>query len=116
MWGEFVPDNFGVKHLDPESKEEVRKGTCIAMRCMEMAEWMISNHRSAWYETRRPKAGHPSVFKLPAALEIAERDIVNIVPFYHCGLGAETAKPTEFFVYEFDTAFLPPACDHPPGW
>ena len=60
--GEFVLEMFGLKQMDRENKEECPKGTCIAMRCMEMTDWMISNQRSTWYETLRQKAGHPSVF------------------------------------------------------
>ena len=60
--GEFVLDIFWLKQMDRENKEEYRKGTCIAMRCMEMTDWMISNQRSTSYETFRQKAGHPSVF------------------------------------------------------
>ena len=88
MRGEFAPEISGYQKMDPESKEECRKGTSIAMRCMEMIAWMISSQRSAWYETPRRKAGHPSVFKLPAAIGIAEREGVSIVSFYQCGLGA----------------------------
>ena len=62
---EFAPEIFDFKQW------ERGRGICIAMRCMEIIDWMISNHRSARYETPRRKAGHPFVFKLPAALEIA---------------------------------------------
>ena len=105
-----------IKNLDVESKEAVRVGTFVAVRCFEMTRWMIENGRPCWYETLARKSGHPSVFKLTEAIEIEKINGVYIIKFVQCELGAPTTKPTELMVFVFDTRFLPTECRHDAKW
>ena len=77
--GEHAPDIYGLKNLDVESKEAVRVGTCVAVRCFEMTRWMVENGRPCWYETPARKSGHPSVFKLSEVIETENIDGVCIM-------------------------------------
>ena len=114
--GEKPPDIFGFKHLDPDSKEAVRIGTCLAHRCLEMADWMVTAGRSMWFETPKQKAGQPSVFKLLLAFELLKKEGVDITSFVQCPFGALSTKPTDLMSHAFDTAFLPRNCEHPSQW
>ena len=113
--GEFAPEIFGFKGLDPEDKEKVRIGTLLALRGAEAAGRLMRLHLPFWGETPHMRDGKPSVFKLPAWLEIRQAPGVDTTAFAQCGLGARTEKMTDIVNYDLRIAF-PSACTHPKRW
>ena len=72
-------------------------------------------HLSFLGETPHMRDGKPSVFKLPAWLEIRQAPGVDTTAFAQCGLGARTEKMTDIVNYDLRIAF-PSACTHPKRW
>ena len=67
--GERPPDLYGFKHLTPEEKETVCIGTCLALRCSEVAQLLEKQLKVYWWEQPKRRPGEPSMLKL---MEIAE--------------------------------------------
>ena len=114
--GETSPEIYGFKVLSIEDREKVKIGTCIALRCIQMWKFMYDNDSPFWGETPQRRDGHPSVFKLPEALELIDRNGVVVTPMVQCMLEALTMKPTDFVSYAIDMSVFPTECKHPSRW
>ena len=120
--GEFAPEIYGLKDIDPKDKEKVRIGTLLALRAAEAGKLFLelpSCPGTAWpwvIETPAQHPGVPSVFKLPEVSYLTSLDHVEIVHRVQCYHGALSPKPTEF-LGTMRLVDVPDKCSHPfLGW
>ena len=83
-----APEIYGFRWLTPEEKSQVRIGTRVAFRCLEASDLTWAQGKPFWFETPKRMPGKPSLFKLPEAIALAEKEEVVIEDMVQCPLGA----------------------------
>ena len=113
---EFPPGIYGRPGLRPAEHEAVRKGTVVALRCLESFRILHGQCKPSWFEQPKRRLGVPSLFKLTEALAVIELEGVLFFAFVQCELDARTTKPTEIMCYLIDFSMLPVKCTHEKVW
>ncbi len=92
--GEHPPDLFGFAWLRGREKEQARLGTLLATRAAIAARLALDLGLPWGVETPEPRAGQPSVFKLPVFRDLEAAEGVSVDRFDQCRLGGISRKPT----------------------
>ena len=74
--------------------EQLKQGTAYALRSFLLARAMHAVGGGFAIENPEPRAGHPSLFKLPEFATLQQTTGCQTVDFDQCRFGADTAKPT----------------------
>eukprot|EP00971_Amphidinium_carterae_P348660 6490615-Amphidinium_carterae.2 len=89
---------YGIKNpqppLTPSEKEQVRIGTLFVLKTFLVCEAAAKVGAGFCIENPAPKAGHPSIYKLPEFKRLEETWPVKKLITHQCCFGAETSKPT----------------------
>ena len=119
MRGGYAPEIFGLKGLTVEEKQAVKVGTTCALRAFEQA-WEMEKRGLPWaIESCDLRQGHPHVFKLPQAIDLANKTGAGLLRFYQCRFGSVTAKPSVLLYngMTFSEALgFQNSCGHEPVW
>ena len=114
--GEWFPDFYRKRDLDPDEKEKVRIGTLLAFRTVEACDSARAKGIPCCLETPKRRPGVSSVFKFTEVGEPLELHEGYIVAFVQRGLGARTNKPTEILLFGVSMHEFLDQCYDPSVW
>ena len=109
--GASGPDRYGFKDLPPNLKEQVRIGTLLAMRAIELATVLYDAGLPFVLENPSPRDGCPSFFRLDETIALQSRKGMTYIEGPQCMCGASSYKGTGWLT---NCALDPlPPCNHP---
>ena len=109
---------YGRADIKPEEKEDLRLGTLLALRAVEVFGLFVNQHKPALLEqpARRPELGAISMFDLPEFKTMLSTEGVVCSRIAQCNYGADTEKPTEVMHFAVDLSDCMSTCEHPKTW
>lgn len=104
----------GLKDLSPFEQKQVKESNIMTSRSGEACTKMDEISRPWGLENPDHGDGKPSLWKMPAIVQLAKNTNPTEVKFDQCRTGLATVKPTKFFVKGMDLSKLDGLrCNHP---
>eukprot|EP00439_Symbiodinium_sp_Y106_P060007 s2027_g8.t2 len=109
---------YGRVDLRPEEKEDVRLGTLLALRALEVFMLLRAQGRPVLLEQPRWRqdTGKVSMFLLPEFRRVLAMDGVKMVHIVQCAYGAPSEKPTTLLHANMDFEDACVSCKHAKTW
>jgi hypothetical protein len=107
----------GLPGLGAGHREELRKANLLAERAFVAAESQYANGWPWFIENPEPRAGKPSIFRLPRCEKLAKLQGVRLAVGDQCPWGAGSQHPTGLLVFGLDFGkFHELRCHHKQQW
>ena len=109
---------YGKLDLRPEEKEDVRLGTLLALRALEIFKLLSAQGRPVLLEQPRWRQDTTSVsmFLLPEFKQVLAGEGVKMVHIVQCAYGAPSEKPTTLLHANVDFEDSCVSCKHAKTW